>query len=60
MKKLLPIVLLMAGIAAAQAGSVSADQSLAARERNAFSSTGTSWKNPRLGMSGIAGESMRT
>jgi hypothetical protein len=31
MKKLLPIVLLMAGIAAAHAGSVSTEQSLAAR-----------------------------
>jgi hypothetical protein len=36
MKKLLPIVLLVAGIAAAQAGSVSTEQSLAARRAECF------------------------
>jgi hypothetical protein len=36
MKKLLPIGLFMAGIAAAQAGSVSAEQSLAVRRTECF------------------------
>jgi len=36
MKKLLSIVLLMTGIAAAQAGSVNTDQSLAARRAACF------------------------
>ena len=48
MKKLLPIVLLMAGIAAAQAGSVSTEQSLAARRAECFLKHGHLMEKPAL------------
>jgi hypothetical protein len=48
MKKLLPIVLLMAGIAAAQAGSVDTDQSLAARRAECFLRHGHLMEKPAI------------
>jgi hypothetical protein len=48
MKKLLPIVLLMAGIAAAQAGSVNTDQSLAARRADCFLRHGHLMEKPAI------------
>jgi hypothetical protein len=48
MKKPLPLVLLMAGIAAAQAGSVSTEQSLAARRAECFLKHGHLMEKPAL------------
>jgi len=48
MKRLLPIVLLMVGMAAAQAGSVSAEQSLAARRAECFLKHGHLMEKPAL------------
>jgi hypothetical protein len=48
MKKLLLIVPLMAGIAAAQAGSVGAEQSLAARRAECFLKHGQLMEKPAL------------
>ena len=48
MKRLFSIVLLMAGIAAAQAGSVSTEQSLAARRAECFLKHGHLMEKPAL------------
>ena len=48
MKRLLPIVLVLAGIAAAQAGSVSTEQSLAARRAECFLKHGHLMEKPAL------------